>query len=116
MKWPEQFLAPAGSGVGVVAALCCAGSSALIGVLGAVGAGFLVNDLILLPLLALALAAAIWGLVRGRSGHGRPSPLWFGLGGSVALVAGIFAGVWIVWVGSAVLAGATVWNAVLVRA
>jgi hypothetical protein len=37
------------------AALCCAGAPAILGALSAMGLGFLINDLILVPRLALFL-------------------------------------------------------------
>lgn len=45
----------------VFAALRCAGVRAVSGALSAVGIGFLVNDLILFPLLAISLGLALWG-------------------------------------------------------
>ncbi len=53
-----------------VAALCCAGVPAFLGALSAAGLGFLVNDLVLLPLVLVSLGVALWGLWRGATRHG----------------------------------------------
>lgn len=47
------------------AALCCIGFSVLIGALGAIGAGFLVNDRYLIPLLIISLAISLYGFFAG---------------------------------------------------
>jgi hypothetical protein len=41
--------------------------------MAAIGAGFLINDLILLPLLVVSLSVALWGLEKGREVHGATS-------------------------------------------
>lgn len=69
-----------------VAALCCLGFSAILSVLTAVGLGFLVNDAILIPLLAVSLAVTLWGLFSGWRRHGHASALILGSLASAALV------------------------------
>ena len=97
-----------------VAALCCAGVPAVLGALSASGLGFLVNDLILLPLVFLSLGLALWGLWRGTERHGLRAVLVLGAVGAVLLVAGIFLGP-LVYAGVAAMLAAAAWNAVALR-
>lgn len=71
------------------AALCCIGSPVLIGALGAIGAGFLINDKILLPLLALSLLLSVFGLLSAYRRRHRTWPLVMGLLGVLGTVGGI---------------------------
>ncbi len=97
-----------------VAALCCAGVPAVLGALSAAGLGFLVNDAILLPLVALALGVALWGLWRGTAQHRLSGVLALGWVGALLLVAGIFLYP-LIYVGVAAMLGATVWNTAALR-
>jgi len=106
----ESMGAPGGALVGTFAALCCAGAPGALGLLSAVGAGFLINDLILLPLLAAALGVAIWALARGARRRADRRPLGLGIAASIGMAAGIFAGPWLIWSAAALLVAASVWN------
>ncbi len=97
------------------AALCCAGAPAVLGALSAAGFGFLVNDLILLPMLALSLGLALRGLADGAGRHGLRAVVALGAVGAALVVAGILASPILVWVGAAVLIGASAWNALALR-
>jgi mercuric ion transport protein len=55
----------------IFAALCCLGFPAVLSILGAIGLGFLINDAILVPLLALFLIVTIRGLYLGSRHHKR---------------------------------------------
>jgi mercuric ion transport protein len=55
----------------IFAALCCLGFPALLSILGAIGLGFLINDAILLPLLAFFLIVTLAGLYLGVRHHKR---------------------------------------------
>jgi len=99
-----------GTAGSVVAALCCLGAAPLVAALGAVGLGFLIDDRILLPLLALFLAVTVWGLERSRRAGGSRGPAR--LGWLAAL--GTLGGLWIsgvVVAGLSLLVVAAVWNA-----
>lgn len=74
------------------------------------GAGFLINDLIRLPLLAVALGVAIWGLARGVKRRRDRRALWLGTAASAGMAAGIFLGAWMVWLAAVVLVGASIGN------
>ncbi len=99
-----------------VALLCCAGVAPVIGVLSALGLGFLLRDAILIPLLILGLAATVWGLWQGRRCHGRGRPLVVGLIGSFLTAAGVLAWVPLAFVGFVGVIGAAIWNLAAVRA
>lgn len=96
------------------AALCCAGVPAVLGALSAAGLGFLVNDMILLPLVILSLGVALWGLGRGTARHGLRRILVLGWVGAVLLVVGIFIYP-LVYAGVAAMLGAALWNTAVLR-
>ena len=116
-----RFADGAGVGGAVFAALCCAGLPLIVSVLATVGLSFLRTDAILLPLMALSLAIAIWGFWGGRRMHGASGPLLLALVGSVALVAGVivihgFPAKQVIGAGAIALIAATLWNVRLRRA
>jgi mercuric ion transport protein len=98
-----------------LAALCCGGVPVVLGVISAVGLGFLINDMILLPLVALSLGVAFWGLGRGVSRHRSPSVVVLGGEGAVFMVAGIFTQPLVIYTGIAALIGAALWNALVLQ-
>ena len=57
------------------ASLCCLGVSIVIAPLTAIGLGFLINDLILLPLVLVFLLITLWGLYTGWKHHGVRPPI-----------------------------------------
>lgn len=92
-------------------ALCCIGFSVLVSVVGAVGAGFLIQDQILIPLLAVSLLVSIVGLVGAyRRRHNRVA-LVLGLVSSGAVFMSVLSA-WTlgVYLGLGVLLLATTWN------
>lgn len=107
----------------VIAALCCIGIPAVIAFLVAIGAGFLINDLILLPLLVLFLVISLWGLWTSKDRHGSRIPFAMGLAATILTlgsVLGLFLGavwvhIWKVYLGLAVLLAATALNIILIR-
>lgn len=71
----------------IFAALCCIGTPALLAFLSAIGLGFLINDAILLPLLAAFLILTGYGLAVSRKRHGRKEPLIvFGISAAVIVI------------------------------
>lgn len=97
------------------AALCCAGVPTVLGALSAAGLGFLVNDLVLFPLLALFLGLGLWGLWDGVSRHGLRAVLVLGGVGALLMVAGILLRPLLVYAGAAAMIAASVWNVVALR-
>jgi mercuric ion transport protein len=106
----ERSADAAGAAGAIIAALCCAGVPAVIGAFTAVGLGFLITDLVLLPVLVAMLALALWGLARSRARHGSTGPLVLGSAGAVILTIGVFTSRWLLGLGAVLLLGATLWN------
>lgn len=107
-------LLPMLPGMGAVALPTCAACvPALAGVFGAVGLGFLLEESVLLPLMAglLLLTLFILGFrARRRRGYG---PLAAGVGATAIIAAGkfFFASDVVLYAGLAFLVAATLWNA-----
>ena len=103
----QQIIGTLGS---IFAALCCIGTPVLLAFLASIGLGFLINDLILVPLLLVFLALSLWGMARSLAAHGQRRPLFLAVGSSVL----IFAAVWffrpLVLLGLGGLVAASVWN------
>ncbi|MFW6197686.1 MAG: MerC family mercury resistance protein [Myxococcota bacterium] len=96
---------------GFLAALCCLGVPAVVSFLGAIGAGFLVDDRIMVPALVAMLGAALWGLGWGRRRvHGRRGPETIGWAGAIVLVAGLRFGGVVVATGTALMLIASAQN------
>lgn len=74
--------------VGTVLALCgCLGFPAVIGLLSALGARWILQPRFLLPTLAVAIALGLWSLIGFFRRSSEPLPLVLGLvGGAAALV------------------------------
>jgi len=107
-----------GSLVGsILTLLCCVGFGPMLALLGAVGAGFLINDRILAPLLAVFLALGSAGLFLSFREHHSWKPLLLHLGSAVILF--VFTFVLyipvIVWLGLVGIVVAVVWDAFLKR-
>lgn len=97
------------------ALLCCAGVAPVLGLLSAIGLGFLINDAVLLPLLVLALGVTGWGLWQGRRCHGRHSALLLALGGAALTVGGLYVWLPLAFVGFGAVSVASGWNLGLLR-
>lgn len=78
-----------GSFGSVFAALCCLGVPAVLAALSAAGAGFLINDVILLPLLFVALGVTIFGSYLTFRQHRNRLPLVVTSICTVFVVAGV---------------------------
>lgn len=96
----------------IIAALCCLGFGPLVAILTAIGAGFLINDIILMPLLVVFLILGGLGLLSAAKRIGNYRALWLHVASSVLLVISIFVffqGV-LVWVALAGVILAPVWS------
>ncbi len=112
-----SYRATGGGMVGsAFALLCCAGVAPVLGLVSAVGLGFLINDAVLIPLLVLALAVTLWGIRQGRRCHGKNPPWVLGWVGSGLTVVGLFLWVPLAFAGFAGVIGASIWNVLAVRA
>ncbi len=99
----------------IIASICCLGFAPALAALSAVGLGFLINDAILIPLLALFLGLAVWGLLASRRRHGINHPFYLGSAGAVAALAGILVFMPVHILGLVMLISAAVWDIVLLR-
>ncbi len=86
----QRHLDKIGVGGSIFAALCCLGFPALLSLLSAIGLGFLINDAILLPLLAVFLLLTIAGLAMGMRYHHKPWAFVLGILSTVTLALFIF--------------------------
>ena len=91
---------------------CPACWPAYIGVLSAIGLGFLARTEYLLPLTAVFLALVLAGLTFGARKRGSYGPLILGLGASAAVLSGKFAlhSDFLFYTGLALLVGSSLWN------
>lgn len=99
-----------------VTGACCLGLPIILSALGSVGLGFLINDLILLPLFYGLLAWNLWMLYRRNQVHARRAPFW------LAVVGAVLAGVtlWtplslVVFVGLLLILAGSIWDFTLAR-
>lgn len=88
------------------AAACCLGVAAVTSVVIAVGAGFLLNDAVIIPLYVAFLALSLWLLYRSATTHGALGPFWLGTVGAIAALAGLWINPILVYAGLlAIVAG-----------
>ena len=96
----------------ILAALCCIGTPALLAFLSAIGLGFLIHDVVLLPLLAGFLILTGYGLAVSKKRHGRKEPLIvFGVSAAVIVTAMWFSTVGVI-IGMVGLSLSTILNIV----
>jgi mercuric ion transport protein len=94
----------------IFAALCCLGTPVLLAFLASIGAGFLIRDVILLPLLVVFLVVTIWGMMRTSDAHGQRGPLLVTVVSSIVIVAAVWFSRPLVILGLVGLIVASVWN------
>ena len=104
-----------GSGSSLVVGACCLGLAPLLSGLTAVGLGFLINDLILLPALAIALGFTLWSLWLSSKSQSTKVHFFVGIGASLTAFAGLWIFVPLSYAGFAVLIGTTIWDYVAGR-
>lgn len=111
-----RFAGGAGVVAATCAALCCAGAPIILSVLSAAGLSFLRNDAILLPVIVVAIALALWAFWRRKRVHRVSGPLVFGTVGGIMLVAGVgvlhgMVAKACIGAGTVLLFAAAIWNA-----
>ena len=100
-----------------ISVFCCLGFGPLVVILSALGAGFLINDAILAPLLIAFLMIGGIGLIFSFRRHHAWGPLALHAAAAITVFVFIFV-VYIqlmVWVGITGLLGASVWNIFIKR-
>jgi mercuric ion transport protein len=99
-----------GSGSSLLVGACCLGLTPVLGALSAIGLGFVINDLILLPLLALTLGFTLWSLWQSGTRHGMRAPFYTGVVASITAFAGLWVFVPLSYAGFLLLLATTVWD------
>lgn len=94
----------------IIAALCCLGVSAIISVFSAIGLAFLINDSILLPLLAFFLLVTLFGLYKGFRSHKKKTALIIGIASTIVTFLFLFIYPSISYFGIAGLIAASILN------
>jgi hypothetical protein len=82
----------------------------VVGALGALGLGFLINDFILFPLFFGFIGFTLWALYRSTRTRAAITPFWVGLAGAVTAAVGLFVHPSLVWTGLGTLLAGSVWN------
>jgi len=100
--------------VGSFTALCCAGFPLFLAFLTGIGLGFLINDLVLFPILFVAIGFMLYSLHYHKKKHLSSAPLYVGILAAILVLIGIFLGS-IIWIGIVGLFVATLWDYSLVR-
>ncbi len=99
-----------GSTVGAAfAGACCLGAAWALSALAAIGAGFLIHDAILIPVYVALLGLSLWLLWRSARAHALRAPVWLGVAGALAALAGLWISGAVVFAGLAALIGASLW-------
>lgn len=105
-----------GSMVGATfAGICCLGVGWALAALSAIGAGFLINDAVLIPLFLAFLGLSFWLLWRSARRHGNLRPLYLSGAGAAAALGGLFVSPAVVYAGLAAMVGASFWDFALLR-
>ncbi|MGQ0548027.1 MAG: MerC domain-containing protein [Betaproteobacteria bacterium] len=97
------------------AAVCCLGVGWALAALSAIGAGFLINDALLIPLFAAFLGLNLWLLRRSARRHGDLRALTLSAAGALAALGGLFVSPAVVYAGLAAMIGASFWDFALLR-
>ncbi|PSO95824.1 MAG: hypothetical protein BRC46_02210 [Cyanobacteria bacterium QS_6_48_18] len=106
----QRYADKVGMAGSIFAALCCLGFPALLSILSAIGLGFLINDAILLPLLAISLVVTLFGVYTGMRHHGQPWAFILGIVSALITFVFIFISTVVAYLGLAGLIVAGVLN------
>ncbi len=99
-----------GSVSSLIVGACCLGLTPLLSGLTAVGLGFLINDLILLPLLALFLGFTLWAIFTASKRHKRKASFYIGVVASTVAFGGLWLFKPLSYAGFAMLIGIAIWD------
>jgi mercuric ion transport protein len=94
----------------IFASLCCIGTPALLAFLASIGAGFLINDKILIPLLVGFLGISIWGAYKSFKSHRKMASLIFTIISAIVIFTAIWFSKPLVYIGLVGLIVASVWD------
>lgn len=110
-KMNKSFLGSTGAGI---AGLCCAGFPLLLAGITGIGLGFIINDLILFPILFIALGFMFHSLYYNKKKHLSTIPIYIGILSTLLLLIGIFVTP-IIWIGIIGLFIASIWDYKLIK-
>lgn len=103
--------------IAVIAAACCLGISAIVTAVTAIGLGFLIRDVYLLPIFVIFVLFSLLVLFRSCRRHRKFLPFWLGLLGGIAgitalsfLITGMYAMPWLIYLGLITLVVASIWD------
>lgn len=110
-----------------IAAACCLGVPVILGAVGAVGLGFLVQDAYLFPIFVGFIGLSLWTLYRSARKHETASPtamypFWLGGAGALISIVGLWLTVtgispqnWAIYIGLTTFIAGTVWDFIIGR-
>jgi mercuric ion transport protein len=92
------------------AAACCLGVTAALSALSAIGAGFLINDAVLIPAFLALVGLSLWLLYRSARAHRDLRPFWFALAGGIVAFVSLWVSPALVVAGLAACVAASFWD------
>jgi mercuric ion transport protein len=108
----KQLTSTAGA---IFAAACCAGAGWALAALSAIGAGFLINDAVLIPLFVALLALSLWLLFRSARAHENLRPVYLAGGGALGALIGLWTSTIVLFAGLGLIVGSSLWDYVDAR-
>lgn len=107
----KDFLGQIGSMAGTVfAAACCAGAGWALAALTAVGAGFIINDAVLIPLFIALLGLSLWLLFRSARAHRNSRPVYLAALGALGALVGLWTSTLILFAGLGLIVASSLWD------
>lgn len=107
----SELLKQMGSTLGAVfAAACCAGAGWALAALTAVGAGFLINDAVLIPLFVALLGLSLWLLFRSARAHRNLHPVYLAAAGALSALIGLWTSTIVLFAGLALMVASSFWD------
>ena len=76
----------------------------------AIGAGFLVNDAVLIPLFVALLGLSLWLLFRSARAHQNLRPAYLAGVGALGALIGIWASTFVLFAGLGLIVASSVWD------
>lgn len=92
---------------------CCLGFAPFLAGLSAIGAGFLINDLILIPVFVVLLGVTLWFLWQSRTRHKQTAPLFLAAAGAIVAFMTLWFFAPLSYAGLATLFAASIWDGVV---
>ena len=113
----RNFFGQIGSTAGAAfAAACCAGAGWALAALTAIGAGFLINDAILIPLFVALLGLSLWLLFRSARVHRDLRPVYLAALGALGALVGLWTSTVVLFGGLGLMVASSLWDYFSARA